>query len=328
MKKIIVLLLILVLVLPASASIASTNVKDERVDKIVEVLLGTKLSEAKISEGKKLYNSNNEFIAYLFEVEDSGYFIFSAKSNTIIEYSINNPSPYIAQIGKLFYNGFGNYYVESNNRLVNPLTKISLLNESIHMAFAPKENEYSRQKSNYPTIIGYETNLGGSLKTWSGSHYCVVDSTAIMLEYFDRNHSTRFVPSNYNSNGVLQNYLINNKYLPNVGQHLYKAVDGQTYNGIKYTGLNDYLDTFLAPASAYSMYLDFDFYLLKNNIESDKPVMIAIRDYNGGEYHAVVVHGTIELSDGNKYVRLNDTFGRNNVKYIVSSDMDQMLWFD
>lgn len=29
-----------------------------------------------------------------------------------------------------------------------------------------------------------------------------------------------------------------------------------------------------------------------------------------------------------RFTELSDTFGRNNVNYIVSSDMDQMLWFD
>lgn len=335
MKKFISLLLILTLVLSASTGFALSAAKNGRINKVKEILSNTALSKAKIGQEKRLYNAKGEFIAYLIEIEDSGYFILSAKSNTIIEYSIDNPSPYIGYTGKLFYNGFGNYYVESKDKVINLLTKTSLSSKSIQNAFLPKEDEYSQQKTSFDIItnininsIGYETNLSSSLKTWSGPHYCVVDSCAIMLEYFDRIHSSRYVPNNYNSNGLLQDFLVDNKYIPNAPQHLYEAVEGQIYNGIKYTGLNDYLDTFVAPLDAYSKYLDFDFYLLKDNIESDKPVIIAIRDYNGGEYHAVVAHGTIELSDGSKYVKLNDTFGRNNVNYIVSSDMDQMLWFD
>lgn len=65
-----------------------------------------------------LFDIDGEPRFVLFENESGGYFIMVRETETIYERSESGHSPYFGLKGKLYYNGFGNYYVGKGDKVI------------------------------------------------------------------------------------------------------------------------------------------------------------------------------------------------------------------
>ena len=145
------------------------------------------------------------------------------------------------------------------------------------------------------------------------------------------------MPSVYTTSGKVHQYLCDNGYLVNDGMWSKKVVNGG-FTGLTYSkGMNTYLkDRGITTWKAY--FQTYSFAKIKTLINADRPVVTASDsavppEGNWNEPHAYVVHGYSVGYDGVPYLKINNTFGSNNVTINASASYhpgcyDGMCWFE
>jgi len=333
------LLTVVLVVVLCFTSIAGVSAKEDKYgverEYVISYLVANGFGECKLSSPTELKNLEDGTEAVCFALNGKGYLILNLKDFTIPEFSFEKKSPFTNAKGDTYYNGVLEYYekigeslvgIESENTVVDYKKLKSGKKIAVDIGSEEKEKKIKEGEETAGLIKDTKSfamssyiesgDLNNSLRTWSSEYYCGVDATAILLMYYDDYYNGNFVNSSNDSNPDLQEYLINNDYLPNSSLSSSGVVSGT--NGK--TGLNDYLSD-VGVYGSYSAALNtYSWGLLKTKIDSDVPVFAVVPPQaTWSTNHDVVIHGYFSGYDGVPYAIVNDNFGRNNVYISASS---------
>lgn len=287
-----------------------------------------------ISDPIELYNLNLELEAVCFTLNKKGYIIVNVKDLDIPEFSFEASNPFVNGDYRYLYNGPTEYYYSDYKgkvfeaRTNQEINKSELLlkydkNTINKMEKYNNLNNYKQTRLNSIVSSFVESgNIPYSLSTWSSSYYCGLDGCAIVLKYYDLHYSDSWLPSNYTTNGNVQDYLLSNLYIKNTGTVGYYLVlgDGQ------FTGLRDYLnDQNITSYEAY--YQAYSLGYIHSLIDMGYPVITGILDNPTYGDHWVITHGYLTGYDGVAYLIVNDGWGSNNI-YIAGSYCDEMVYIN
>lgn len=282
----------------------------------------------KLSNPIELYSFDDEIEAVCFTIDQTGYIIVNTNDLDIPEFSLEASSPYSNCQGKSLYNGPISYYDQVNDTIEDISTgKIVIDNEKLQVKYKKEKkdkgeilerietyssNNSDSTKSSIVSSFIENGNLSGTLRTWYSNRYCDVDGSAILLMYYDDYYSSSFVATSNQSNGTLQNFLVNNNYICDCPADANDVLYG--YNGS--TGLNNYLkkEAGFLYSGYYGVKSTYSWGYLQTLINANKPSMLgANSSHPDFGAHWIMPHGYYAGYDGVPYIICNNGFGNNNV---------------
>ncbi|KGK99429.1 hypothetical protein LI82_02395 [Methanococcoides methylutens] len=284
-----------------------------------------------MDESKKLINPislnnmNGDLEAVSFSLMNGGYIIINVNDLSVPEFSLERNTPFNDRNKKYVYNGPLAYMEDKQGTLfrmgMGNTADEAVTPEYVYaIASADKDKKLADLKT---SSIGASVrsigsgSLDYSLKTWEdGNIFCGPIAAGITLIYFDDHHDDDFVDSSNENQDDLLNLIINGGYIPNQG----------TGTSTVMNGLNDYLeDRNLANYYSAESQYSFSFSELKSLINSDKPVIVDTDNHPTYGEHWIIAHGYVELIN-EKYIVVNNGWGRNDVYVYVDGYIDDMVY--
>lgn len=150
------LLLSIVMVLPMTVSAYAVSIQEKStLEKEIRTKMVTVFDNSDgvvLNEVKELHDFDNN-VLYAAECTPTGYFIYDAVTDTIIESSERGVSPYLNQVGDLYYGGPTYYYSLQNGQYIHTVDETEILTASnveiiranCHVAYSAIESKAAIQ---------------------------------------------------------------------------------------------------------------------------------------------------------------------------------------
>ncbi|MBQ7076591.1 MAG: C10 family peptidase [Lachnospiraceae bacterium] len=247
----------------------------------------------------------------IFNISGDGYIIVNIKDLSVPEYSLDNSNPFLGVENPIYNGGLG-YYYKTDDKIISLMTgreySIDDFNEVYSMKEIENKEEFLREiqartkKRLLRNVV--RKSLRGSLERWyiDGGN-CGSIACAIVMKYY----------RDYVSEMYVRDDKLNQNSLIRLMQD-YVGV-GSTNTTHLVSGLNTYLQRM--GINNYARYSDtFDFDLIKNKIDSNRPVIVDTDNHPTYEEHWIIAHGYSINTIGNElqfFIIVNNGWGENNI---------------
>lgn len=335
MKKIFAFLCATALLLsvPFTASaVVTVDYSEEQA--IAEEVLSTFGSYA-VEECVELYDTGGEVEAICFNFYPQGYVIVNVNDYSIPEFSPEAVTPFPNSDCHYVYVGPLNYYLcDSNGSLTNIKTEktgtVDQLNYEYNVLPDNEEKNISKVRASESVTRASLSFITRNLPAaWSSSYYCGLDGCAIELKYLDQYHDTTLLNANMDSNLELQEYLLDNKYIPNSGTTADEIVNGTFIN---YKGINKFFeDRGSSIRASWSRYSNSVLVEMQESFDADYPVILGTDPADDWDYgdHWVIAYGYFYQDLSGAHIIVNDGFGTNNIYLTIEDDhYDDAIFFN
>ncbi len=267
----------------------------------------------------KLYDSNENVIAYYYELNPTGYVIVNADNNEMIEYSEYNNKYFSEKDAHYYYGGPLMYYKADMTRQVRRIIQLQSQKEVSIEDITPLMRGSEADvigTLNIDNFLIRTRAVGSDSIPHSTARYsynpdgrCGAVAGAIVLNYYDRYKSQSYVPSSLeSSDGVsLINALVQRMGL------------GTNYTQLK-NGLSLYLKQYYKPTTVTATTYSWG-ERVKKIIGKDYPCILGLTSHPKYGEHWVVVTGYNFTSNNTGTYTINDGWGNTGV-YINSSYTD------
>lgn len=334
-------LCIAILILPSFAFICFANditIESNNVARQIADSLILQFGSYDFHSSSFLSNTSGDPEAICFNYSPYGYVIVNINDYSVPEFSPTSVSPFPCLNNSgldYIYNGPLNYYTYNNGTFSCMKTNQEINYEDFNYHYSVETNPYEKLNALRPG----SQNRGSSVSvttsylpvTWTSDAACAVDGCAIVLKYLHDYKDSNLIPSEVNANILLHSFLINAAVIPNTGTYAYHLVDGCTYSGKTYVGLNRY---FTVQGSSIRAYYNTYSSSLHSNIQSsvlsDYPMLIGTDPATDWSYnnHWIIVYGYYGSTNIDYFI-INDGFGSNNIYVTSAADhYDDIIFFN
>lgn len=271
----IVLLICALLLCNMQAVKVNAAVKDDEVEQYVESFIAECDESIQISDKKILYNEEGGTAALLYELSPVGYIVIEPNACKVVEYSLSNAYPYVANEMN-YYNGPLQYYVKTGDLFRHSRSDSVIDAEefrSIRLDFEERTQSIETDSqvsllADIPTFVKLDTRLRRF--SYNPDGRCGSVAAAILLAYYHDAIDTSMVPSYLltDSNGeIFTDYL-----KPHI-----EDIDGT--RGSRTQDIVSGLDWYMAINGLYKTYSVYsvsnaDYITLENCINIGRPVIV------------------------------------------------------
>lgn len=262
-----------------------------------------------------LYDMNENEIAYVYFLSSNGYIITNLDGIVLESSNVINP---FTGNNHIYYFGYGEYYINFENKYYNLLTGIcedestlvsmdTIVSDIVNTVETNTVNLQlaSESTSHYlPYSPSCFTSEGSSVADLG---VCGYVASAIYLDYYNRYiYNYNMIPSQYQNSAALID-------------RLYSFGSGGT--GLSQNEMVSVINSFMQ-SNNKSGYLymtaisNADYTKYCNIINQDKPVIVAIINHPTYAHHAIVGYAYFDVvSNGvrNHYITVNNGWGSNGV---------------
>lgn len=260
----------------------------------------------------KLYDSNENVIAYYYELNPAGYVIVNADNNEIIEYSENNNKYFLEKDAHYYYGGPLMYYKTDMTRQFGSIIQLQSQREVSIEDITPLmrgPEADSPGTLNIDNFLVRTRAVGSDSISHATAKYeynpdgrCGAVAGAIVLNYYDKYKSQSYVPSSLeSSDGVsLINALVERMGL------------GTNYAELK-NGLSLFIKQYYKPTTVTATTYSWGD-RVKTIIGKDYPCILGLTSHPTYEEHWVVVTGYNFISNNTGTYTVNDGWGDTGIK--------------
>lgn len=293
-----------------------------------------------------LYNATGKIEAVCFNFSPIGYVIVNKNDLSVPEFSPESESPFLNTsecASQYIYNGPLSYFkTDDFNSLFNTKTGKSIPLSSITKIYkrepiSNKEKEEIVNSAVYAASTVHQRVSNGIYTdhtpvAWSSNYLCGLDACAIELRYLYDWHDSDLLYYAISQNSNLQQYLKEEKFIPNTGTDAYDIVNGVTYSGKFYTGINSFFAHRGSSIRArYTNYTSSKLPTMQNSFSADYPVIIGTNPASDWDWndHWFIAYGYYYQDLSGSSLVVNDGYGNNGVHVTTDTyHYDDMILFN
>lgn len=271
-----------------------------------------------------LYNSEEEVVACLYELNPTGYVIACPNTREVIEYSQEDHGFIINNSEHYYYGGPLSYFkrvkIEESFVAVDlktgeqiMISEIPNIEKGVNIEGITLDNFLITPRANSVDSLDY----GTVAYEYMPINGCGATASGIMLKYYDTHISGSYIPSSLeSSNGKLVIDAIYNR--------MSSPTDGSTYAELR-NALNIYLKQYYKAQSVVSVTSGWAS-RIKTQISANKPCILGLTSHPTYKEHWVVVTGyNLNASNSGTYT-VNDGWGHTGIQ-VNSSYTDGCIYF-
>lgn len=332
MKKIISIIISIYLMIASfSISVFAMNIESKVSDEqtIAQAVISS-FGKYTVDNTVELYNTSGDIEAVCFDFVPTGYVIVDVNDYSVPEFSPTAETPFLplkSSTMHYVYNGPMKYYTLNAEGVLYDLTNdIELSIENLSYSYS-KKTISTKEKTKKIKLADNDMSIKSTLiyltnhtpVNWHTSYYCGLDGCAIELKYLYDYHDTDLLTSSMNGSPELQEYLLDNDYIPNSGTSASDIVYGDS----PYTGVNDFFrDRGSSIRASKTRYTSSALVEMQESFEDDYPVLLGTEPADDWDYdnHWVIAYGYYYQDLSGAHIIINDGFGNNGIYVTTEAD--------